>query len=338
MRLVIRRLAALAPFALGAAACAVAVGGPDAAPAAPEPAASASAPSASAPPDGAAPAPSAGAAQADRWRPCGAPTPAADAAPLDCQRLASPGAALSAILEVEKPMVLGLGEAHAQKGTEAIASTAWRTTEQLLPVLDGRAEDLVLELWVGAGACGAEQAAKVAEQQRPVTQDQAASNQNEYVALAQRAKDLGIQPHVLRPSCDEVERIAKAGDDAVVEMLTLITEHMERKVMALRGRPGGDRLVVTYGGAMHNDLAPQEGREAWSFGPALAKATADRYVEIDLVVPEYVKDTPAWTAQRWYPAWPAARDAPDGAVTAIRVAPRSYAVVLPRGVTRQPQD
>ena len=140
---------------------------------------------------------------------------------------------------------------------------------------------------------------KVAQQQKPVTQNQAASNQNEYVTLAQKAKDLGIQPHVLRPSCADVEKVTRAGDDAVFEMLSIITKHMESKVTALRGQPGGgDRMVITYGGAMHNDLAPQEGREAWSFGPSLAKATVDRYVEVDLVVPEYVKDTPAWTSQR----------------------------------------
>lgn len=315
-------------------------------PPAPTTTTSASAPPAGAPaPSGSAPAGSSpesatGApresAQAGGWQPCGAPVGGADAGALACRRFAGPAEALGAIVEVDRPMVLGLGEAHAQKGTEAVASTAWRMTNQLLPVLGGKAGHLVLELWVADGSCGKKQEEKVAQQQKPVTQNQAASNQNEYVTLAQKAKDLGIQPHVLRPSCADVEKVAKAGDDAVFEMLSIITKHMESKVVALRSQPGGnDRMVVTYGGAMHNDLAPQEGREAWSFGPSLAKATVDRYVEIDLVVPEYVKDTPAWTSQRWYPAWLVAKEGPADATVAVKVAPRSYAIVLPRGVKRE---
>jgi hypothetical protein len=331
MRVVTHRPAALAlVLALGGtAACAVAIGAPDLKPGAPVEPSTASA-SASAPPGGATAAPPAApvaAAAADGWSPCGA---------LTCKRYASPAAALAALVEVDKPQVLGLGEAHAQKGTEDIASTASRTTSELLPVLGGKATNLVLELWVPDASCNKKTQEKVVQQQKPVTQNQAASNQNEYVTLAEKAKALGIQPHVLRPTCAEVEAIAKAGDDAILEMLTLITRHMEEKLLALRAQPGAaDRMIVTYGGALHNDLVPQEGREGWSFGPAVSKATVDRYVELDLVVPEYIKETPAWTGQRWYAAWQAVKDAtPPEATTAVRVAPRSYALVLPRGVKR----
>ena len=58
-----------------------------------------------------------------------------------------------------------------------------------------------------------------------------------------------------------------------------------------------DRLVVAYGGAMHNDLLPREGRADFSFGPSLAEATGGQYVELDLVIPEQIKDTDAWRAR-----------------------------------------
>lgn len=317
---------ALLLLVTGAAACAVAIGAPDFKPGAPVASTSAS-PSASAPAGRPSAAVQPAAVDTEGWSGCGG---------LECKRFASPAAALAALVDVDKPHVLGLGEAHAQKGTEGIASTAARTTSELLPVLGGKANHLVLELWVPDASCSKKTQEKVVQQQKPVTQNQAASNQNEYVTLAEKAKALGIQPHVLRPSCAEVETIARAGDDAVLEMLTMITKHMEAKVLALRAQPGAaDRMIVTYGGALHNDLVPQEGREDWSFGPAVSKATVDRYVELDLVVPEYIKDTPAWTGQRWYPAWQVIKDAtPPEATTAVRVAPRSYAFLLPRGVKR----
>lgn len=258
------------------------------------------------------------------WRPCGDVT---------CRSIASPGAALAAIVADDEPLVIGLGEAHAQQGTEAIASTAWRATNQLLPELGGKASDLVLELWIPDKSCAPKAQAKVEKQQQEVTKTQATSNTNEYVVLAEKAKGLGIQPHVIRPTCAEVDRIAKAGDDAVLEMLSMITDHMKKQIVDLRGKPAAkDKIVVTYGGALHNDMQPGAGREGWSFGPAIDAATAHRYVEIDLVVPEYVKETPAWTGQRWYAAHQATKA--ESGTTLIKTGEHAYAIILPRGVGR----
>ncbi len=336
MRIGMKRSTILAlPFLVAALAAAACAGPTDAPPAAPEksepsratPSPDPGASAAGAPAPGASSAGDASAPVGTAWAPCGTST---------CRHFATPDAALRAILDEEKPLVVGFGEAHAQKGTETIASTAARTTAQLLPVLGGRASDVVLELWIADGKCGAKQEKKVAEQQKEVTAPQAATNTNEYVVLAERAKALAIQPHVIRPSCADVDKVAKAGENGVLEMLTIITQHMEAKVVALRARPGAEaKLITTYGGAMHNDLAPKEGREGWSFGPALAKATGDRYVEVDLIVPEYVKDTPAWTSQRWFAAWGGEKEKGAVDTLAIRQGDRSYAIVLPRGVTKE---
>src|SRR5688500_17396625 len=62
-------------------------------------------------------------ASADKGEACG---------DLCCRAFASPEAAFSEVLS-ERPLVLGIGEAHAQKGSEGIVSTTKRFTEALLP-------------------------------------------------------------------------------------------------------------------------------------------------------------------------------------------------------------
>jgi hypothetical protein len=226
---------------------------------------------------------------------------------LPCKELDDPAAAMDVLL-AEKPLFLAIGETHAQKGTEGVASTTARFTESLLPKLEKKASSLVLELWVADGKCGKEKEAHVEKQQKEVTKNQAESNQNEFVTLGEKAKALGVVPFILRPTCDEYDKIQKAGDDAVFEMLSMITRNMKSRAEKLfdeSQKKSPDLMVVTYGGAMHNDVAPREGREQWSYAKDLSERAKGRYVELDLIVPEYVKDTDAWKSQPWYPAFKA---------------------------------
>jgi hypothetical protein len=207
--------------------------------------------------------------------------------------------------------VLAIGEAHAQKvkNGASVASSAKRFTEQLLPRLSGKASDLVIEIWVVTGKCGnVEQ--RVEKQQAPVTQNQAATNQDEFLAMGHRAKALGIAPHALVPSCDEYARIAGAGAADVDRMLRMIADRTARDVSALLDQraartPAGATtpMIVAYGGALHNDLVPRAGREHWAFGPALNVKTAGAYVELDLIVPEFVKDSESWRSFAWFDAY-----------------------------------
>lgn len=261
---------------------------------APEPAASNDAvpppPAASEPPASPPPAP----------KPKADPAAGAACGELGCRSFDSPDLAFAAVL-AEKPLVLGIGEAHAQKGTEHIPSSTKRFTETLLPTLKGRASLLVVELMLPNDKCKKE-TKQVEKQQKPVTKPQAETNQNEYVVLGQRAKALGIVPDLLRPSCDDLTRITQAGAGDIGVMLETIanlTKTMVGGELDRNAKLGKELLVVAYGGALHNDAEPKPGREAWTYGPALRERTGGRYVALDLIVPEYIKDGEPWASLPW---------------------------------------
>jgi hypothetical protein len=201
----------------------------------------------------------------------------------------------------------------------------------LLPHLASRASDLVIELWVANGSCGKLEQ-EVQKQQSAVTAPQAATNQNEFLELGQRAKALGIQPHALIPTCEQYQKIAGAGAGDIEEMLTMIKTVTQRDVEELLSKRAPDRLIVAYGGAMHNDLAPGEGRADFSFGPELSRATQDHYVELDLIIPEQIKDTEAWRGLPWY-----AHYSPEKAGREAYLyswAPHAYALLFPKAAAK----
>ncbi|HET9933170.1 MAG TPA: hypothetical protein VFQ35_20845 [Polyangiaceae bacterium] len=277
-------------------------------------------PGAAATPTPAAPvtsAPSSGAATPSA-KPCGE---------LACLEFPSAEGAFERVLS-EEPRVLAVGEAHAQKGSETVASTAKRFGEQLLPLVRGRASDIVIELLLANGSCGKKTEERVAEKQKPVTENQAATNQNEFVELGTIAKKQGTMPHALTPTCDEFAAISSAGDDVVDRMLTTVAAASTRNLEALLKQRPPSALLLAYGGALHNDLAPRPGRERWSFGPHFSEVTGGKYVELDLIVPEYVKDTETWRAFPWYSAY-AHAPASHGALL-YTVAPHSFVLIFPR--------
>jgi hypothetical protein len=315
-------------LALGAVAC----GGPEdvaspsaaasskTAPSASVAEATASAPASAAPPS-AAPAVSVGPVGPDGSFACG---------PLKCRKFSTAAEAFRVVLDQDKPLVLAIGESHAQKGTEGIKSTAARFTDDLLPALEGRASSLILELWVRDGKCGAKET-KVETKQKEVTKVQADTNPNEFQLLGEKSKALGVTPFILRPTCDEYDAILKAGDDAILEMLKMITRNMRAKadkLFAETQKKAAGRMVVTYGGAMHNDVAPRPGREDWSFAKDLDETSGGKFTELDLVVPEFIKDTGSWKELPWYAAYD--RSSMGGMAVLIEMAPRSYALVFPR--------
>ena len=77
--------------------------------------------------------------------------------------------------------------------------------------------------------------------------------------------------------------------------------------------------MLVYGGALHNDLAPNPELASYSFGPAIDAFTHGDYREIDLYVPELVATLPALRAERWYPVL--APDAHAPGTTLIRRQP-----------------
>ena len=91
---------------------------------------------------------------------------------------------------------------------------------------------------------------------------------------------------------------------------------------------GATGLVVAYGGALHNDELPAPERVSWSYGPRLARASGGRYVALDLIVREFIKDSNVWRALPWYEHFDPERD-PDSAIV-MRTAPHSYVLFFPK--------
>jgi len=312
MRVALARRA-LACLALSACARAAPAEGPPLPPTQPAPAAAASA-APHAPPASAAPS---GEPRSVPPRSCGA---------FDCLAFATPRAAFEFVLG-SQPRVLAIGEAHAQQGTTGIRSSTRRFAEQLLPALSGRSKHIVIELLVAN--CKAPTVSGVSKAQAPVTEHQAQSNQSEFLTLGKYAQRLGIEPQALAPSCSEYDSVIAAGDDGVSRLLTMVADQTNQAVSALLAGPDapGD-VILTYGGALHNDLHPRPGQETWSFGPQLSAATQGRYVELDLIVPEFVKDSEAWRNLPWFAAFD--REHLSHETFLYQSSARSFALIFPK--------
>jgi hypothetical protein len=232
---------------------------------------------------------------ADPGTPCGE---------LHCLAFHTPAAAFAHVL-AQQPRVIGVGESHAQKGDESIPSATRRFSELLLPSLCGRTRAMVLEVWLPRNDCGDQRVKQVERAQKPATATQSKSNQDEYVALGYAAKRLGIEPSALVPTCDEYQSILDAGPDSIERMLILIgTKTADRVIEALHHAPATEPgpVVFAYGGALHNDAEPTPDHQAFSYGPRLLAETQGHYIELDLIVREFVKDTELWKKQPYYRA------------------------------------
>lgn len=156
--------------------------------------------------------------------------------------------------------------------------------------------------------------------------------------MLRRARERGVAPHILRLGCDEYQRLlGTSGQLDHIELLAVVTRHLgatATRVLRHRGRrpssaPYRRRLVVLYGGALHNDLYPREELESFSYAAKLQPLVGERYVELDLFVPEYVAGQELVKHEPWYPL--VARARPDR-VLLVRRGERSYAMILRSGV------
>jgi len=252
--------------------------------------------------------------------PAWAPFPAA-------QTFATPGAAVAAFLEGATGVV-AFGELHQTAKTSSTRSTIARFTDEVLPAIAPRAAHLIVETWVSRGACGAPEKRVTEDIAR--TTERPPETENEIVRLLRRAKELGVAPHVLDVDCHEYQSL-QVGDQVDYDRLLKLTRaHLQRAIeqgLALP-RPPDRPLVLVYGGALHNDLAPAPALADYSFGPAIDRLTGGAYREVDLYVPQLVDTLPALRAEPWYPTWVASRR--PGTTLLIRRAPRSAVVLFQR--------
>lgn len=271
---------------------------------------------------------------------------------LGCRRYATAASAIQDLMRLQ-PQMLAFGEAHALKGTEQVPTATERFGRDLLPELaSAGAHSLVVELLKPASGC-AQSVEQTRKTERQVTAPQDDKNKDRFVELGVRSRALGVVPFLLEPDCAEFESIAAAKENGVLRMLELIALKTEQKMYSLwQRRPpkGKSQLVLAYGGAMHNDilpplkepgavdtddssqLTPAEVKAAFTFGRQLVEATNDRYLAVDLIVPEYIKDTETWKALRWYAHFD--RHQPRRDATLFQTGLRSYVLIFPHTQTR----
>lgn len=251
---------------------------------------------------------------------------------------ASAGDAVEAILSETRPRVVGFGEYHELTGA-TMRSAMSRFHAGVVPALASRTSDLVLEFWA-RDACG-EKSAAVNRNVARMT-ERPASTGNEVIDLLTESKKRGVTNHVLRLGCADYDSILDpAGEVDYEKLLVLVTRKLyEQTDVVLTARAGprrpppGRDLVLVYGGALHNNLRPPDGTADLSYAPDLAARTGGAFVEVDLVVPEYVADNQLARAEAWYPMI-AAHASPDRVVLVPR-GPRSYVLILRKGLVKKP--
>jgi hypothetical protein len=252
--------------------------------------------------------------------PCGA---------LDCAQYESAQAAFAAAVAT-KPLVLAIGEAHAPHGATA-PSSAKHFADELLPTVADRSSDLLVELMTPPKGC-MDAAEEVRKKQAPATSRQAETNQNEYVAMGERARALGIVPDMLRPSCADMNAVRLAGDDAIgasLDMIARLTRAQAKRMVDRDARSDADagKMIVLYGGMLHNDLSPAPEMVRYSYGPDLDAYVGGRFVAVDLVVPEFIGDDATWTSLPWRAHYDKERLGAKS--TLYRIGEKSYVLVFP---------
>lgn len=245
-----------------------------------------------------------------------------------CTAYKTPREAFEQVL-AEKPLVLAVGEYHEVKGGPKVPSAIRRFTRDLLPLLAGKAGALIAETWMLSGKCGEveKQASKEVEKvtQRPK------ETEDEVTTLLDRSYKLGLKNHILLLSCDDYRSML--GDDGELDAaksLLLVKRKVEEKALEVREKEEAaveGKMLVLYGGALHNDLEPLEAFKDYTFGPALSREAGGRYLELDLLVPEYVRDDEDLAKLPWFA--PAMARAAKGQAVLVSPAPNVRFLVFP---------
>ncbi len=236
--------------------------------------------------------------------------------------------ALKAIVP-EDTRVIGIGELHSRTDRAQVKSSLSRFTTDALPSIADKLSDLIVETWIVDPKCG--QSAKTATAKVEITVRRPQETKSEIAVLAETARAAKIQPHAMKLSCDDYEKVAPSGKDVLPDvMLGLITKELGRIAdEAIRHRdkePGHRPWIALYGGALHNDRFPAEGVADWSYAARVDKLTGDKFVEIDLIVPELAESDAAAEKQPWFPLVKST----DKTVRVWKRGERSFVVIFPR--------
>ena len=125
--------------------------------------------------------------------------------------------------------------------------------------------------------------------------------------------------------------LEKDGSLDAQKSLLLVREKVEARANEVRAKGEGGfpgRTLVLYGGALHNDLQPLPELKDYSFGPSLAAAVDGGYLELDLLVPEYVDGDEDLVKEPWFA--PALKRAGTGVTVLVEPHPDVVMIVFPR--------
>lgn len=236
-----------------------------------------------------------------------------------------------------KPQILGVGEYHELKGAPKVPSAIKHFTTEALPVLDGGATSLIVETWMLNGRCG--QVEKQAAQAVEKTTQRPEETEDEVTTMMGRAYDLGLKNHTLLITCDDYKSMLdKDGELDAEQSLLLMRRKVEEKALQVReeeegGLPG--KLLILYGGALHNDLTPTADDAPYAFGQSLQRETRGGYAELDLLVPEYVDTDKALLETPWFP--PALALAKQGKTVLVQPSPGVNVIVFAYSKLKPPR-
>ncbi len=125
---------------------------------------------------------------------------------------------------------------------------------------------------------------------------------------------------------------AQGGD--IAALLELIATISVRESVDFLDRQSPERALALYGGLLHNDLTPDAEHAAWSYGPRVAEHASGSYVELDLIVPELIRNEPPWTNLAWFSHYEPARS--DGQTLLYRTGSASFVLIFPKTATNVP--
>lgn len=235
-------------------------------------------------------------------------------------------AALAATIPADA-RVIGFGELHARVDRAQVPSALSAFTAAL-PSFGDKVSDLVVETWIVDPACGSKAATATKKIETEVKRP--AATKSEVALLADAAKAAGIQPHAMTLACKDYDTLApKNGAPDPVAMLTLTTKELTRiatsAVIHRDKTKHPRRWIALYGGALHNDRFPDKAVAEWSYATTVDQATANHYVEIDLIVPEFAEPDPASQQAPWFPLVARA-----STFSVWKRGERSFVIVFPR--------
>lgn len=236
-----------------------------------------------------------------------------------------------------RPQILAVGEYHELAGGPKAPSAIKHFMNEALPVLDGGATSLIVETWMLNGRCG--QVEKQAAQAVEKTTKRPDETEDELTTMMGRAYDLGLKNHTLLITCDDYRSMLdKDGELDAEQSLLLMRRKVGEKAVEVReneegGLPG--KMLILYGGALHNDLTPTPDDAPFAFGQSLQRETRGGYVELDLLVPEYVEKDEALAKEPWFA--PALALAKKGQTVLVEPSPGVKVIVFAYSKLKPPR-